>query len=86
MSSKDFFQKFQSVAEDVQAKIGQAINQSPAKDLEKNIRGLVSQGFQRMDLVTREEFDLQTQVLAKTRAKLEELEAKIAALEKQATK
>ena len=46
MSSKDFFQKFQSVAEDVQAKIGQAINQSPAKDLEKNIRGLVNQGFQ----------------------------------------
>lgn len=86
MSSKDFFQKFQSVAEDVQAKIGQAINQSPAKDLEKNIRGLVNQGFQKMDLVTRQEFDLQTQVLAKTRAKLEELEAKIAALEKTAIK
>ena len=86
MSSKDFFQKFQSVAEDVQAKIGQAINQSPAKDLEKNIRGLVNQGFQKMDLVTRQEFDLQTQVLAKTRAKLAELEAKIAALEKTAIK
>ena len=86
MSSKDFFHKFQSVAEDVQAKIGQAINQSPAKDLEKNIRGLVNQGFQKMDLVTRQEFDLQTQVLAKTRAKLEELEAKIAALEKTAIK
>ena len=86
MSSKDFFQKFQSVAEDVQAKIGQAINQSPAKDLEKNIRSLVNQGFQKMDLVTRQEFDLQTQVLAKTRAKLEELEAKIAALEKTAIK
>ena len=86
MSSKDFFQKFQSVAEDVQTKIGQAINQSPAKDLEKNIRGLVNQGFQKMNLVTRQEFDLQTQVLAKTRAKLEELEAKIAALEKTAIK
>ena len=42
----------------------------------------MTQGFQKMDLVTREEFDIQTQVLAKTRAKLEELEAKVAALEK----
>jgi BMFP domain-containing protein YqiC len=42
----------------------------------------MTQGFQKMDLVTREEFDLQTQVLAKTRAKLEELEAKVTALEK----
>jgi len=41
----------------------------------------MTQGFQKLDLVTREEFDLQTQVLAKTRAKLEELEAKVNALE-----
>jgi BMFP domain-containing protein YqiC len=82
MSAQDFLNKFQSVAEDVQARIGDAIKQSPAKDLEKNIRGLVQQGFQKMDLVTREEFDLQAQVLAKTRAKLEILEAKIAELEK----
>jgi BMFP domain-containing protein YqiC len=53
-----------------------------SKDLEKNVRGLMTQGFQKLDLVTREEFDLQTQVLAKTRAKLEELEAKVSALEK----
>jgi BMFP domain-containing protein YqiC len=82
MSAQDFLNKFQSVAEDVQARIGEAIKQSPAKDLEKNIRGLVQQGFQKMDLVTREEFDLQAQVLARTRAKLEILEAKIADLEK----
>lgn len=82
MSAQDFLSKFQSVAEDVQSRIGEAIKQSPAKDLEKNIRSLVHQGFQKMDLVTREEFDLQAQVLAKTRAKLEALEAKIAELEK----
>lgn len=82
MSAQDFLNKFQSVAEDVQGRIGDAIKQSPAKDLEKNIRGLVQQGFQKMDLVTREEFDLQAQVLAKTRAKLEVLETKIAELEK----
>jgi BMFP domain-containing protein YqiC len=62
--------------------VEEAIRQSPAKDLEKNVRSLMTQGFQKMDLVTREEFDLQTQVLAKTRAKLEELEAKVTALEK----
>jgi BMFP domain-containing protein YqiC len=82
MNPQDFLNKFQTVAEDVQNKIGDAIRQSPAKDLEKNIRGLVSQGFQKMDLVTRQEFDVQAQVLAKTRAKVEELENKIAAIEK----
>jgi len=42
----------------------------------------MNQGFQKMDLVTREEFDLQSRVLAKTREKLEVLEAKVTALEK----
>lgn len=69
------------MAEDVQKKVSDAVAQSPAKDIEKNVKGLMRQGFQKMDLVTREEFDIQVQVLAKTRAKLEELEAKIAALE-----
>ena len=42
---------------------------------------MMSQGFAKLDLVTREEFDIQAQVLAKTRAKLEALEARVAALE-----
>ena len=66
---------------DLQGKIHQAIENSPAKDIEKNVKAMMSQGFSKLDLVTREEFDLQTQVLAKTRAKLEELEAKVNALE-----
>jgi BMFP domain-containing protein YqiC len=41
----------------------------------------MNQGFQKMDLITRQEFDIQVQVLAKTRAKLEALEAKVEALE-----
>ena len=69
------------MAEDVQKKVSDAVAQSPAKDIEKNVKGLMQQGFQKMDLVTREEFDIQVQVLTKTRAKLEELETKIAALE-----
>jgi BMFP domain-containing protein YqiC len=82
MNPQDIMEKMQSIANDMQTKVGDAIRQSPAKDLEKNVRGLMTQGFQKLDLVTREEFDLQTQVLAKTRAKLEELEAKVNALEK----
>jgi ubiquinone biosynthesis accessory factor UbiK len=82
MNPQDIMEKMQSIANDMQTKVGDAIRQSPAKDLEKNVRGLMTQGFQKLDLVTREEFDLQIQVLAKTRAKLEELEAKVNALEK----
>jgi len=51
------------------------------EDLERNFRSLLQSGFERMDLVTREEFDLQTAVLERTREKLERLEQRIAALE-----
>ena len=66
---------------DLQSKIGQVFENSPAKDLEKNVKAMLSQGFSRLDLVTREEFDVQTQVLAKTRAKVDALEARLAELE-----
>jgi BMFP domain-containing protein YqiC len=67
--------------EDFQAKIHQAIENSPAKDIEKNVKAMISQGFAKLDLVTREDFDVQAQILAKTRAKLEALEARVAELE-----
>jgi ubiquinone biosynthesis accessory factor UbiK len=66
---------------DLQSKINQAIENSPAKDIEKNVKSMMTQGFARLDLVTREEFDVQAQVLAKTRSKLEALEARVAELE-----
>jgi ubiquinone biosynthesis accessory factor UbiK len=50
-------------------------------DLEKNFRSLLQSGFSRMELVTREEFDVQAAVLARTREKLEALEARVAELE-----
>jgi len=50
-------------------------------DLEKNIRALLQSTFTKMDLVTREEFDVQTAVLARTREKLEQLEKQIRELE-----
>jgi BMFP domain-containing protein YqiC len=67
--------------DDLQSKISQALENSPAKDIEKNVKAMLSQGFSKLDLVTREEFDVQTQILAKTRAKLEALETRVAELE-----
>jgi len=66
---------------DIQAKINQVLESSPAKDLEKNMKSMLNQGFSKLDLVTREEFDVQAQVLAKTRVRLELLEARVAELE-----
>lgn len=66
---------------DLQSKINQAIENSPAKDIEKNVKSMMTQGFAKLDLVTREEFDIQAQVLGKTRAKLEALETRLAELE-----
>jgi hypothetical protein len=53
-------------------------------DLERNFRSLLQAGLARMDLVTRDEFDLQVAVLRRTREKLEALEAKLAELERDA--
>jgi len=52
-------------------------------DVEKNIRSLLQATFTRLDLVTRDEFDTQSRVLARTREKLEQLEQAVAALEAQ---
>jgi len=66
---------------DVQGKIGDLLRQSPAKDVERNVKAVLAQGFSKLDIVTREDFDTQTQVLARTRQRLEELERRIARLE-----
>lgn len=72
--------------EEMSAKLHEAIANSPAKDFEKNARALLVQGFSKLDLVTREEFDLQTQVLARTREKLTALETRVMELETQRNK
>lgn len=63
-------------------KFSELVAQSPLQDIEKNTRALLSQTFAKLDLVTREEFDVQQQLLIRTREKLVELEAKIEELEK----
>ncbi|MCE1240946.1 MAG: accessory factor UbiK family protein [Azonexaceae bacterium] len=55
---------------------------SPAKDIEKNAKAALGGLFGKLDLVTREEFDIQAQLLARTREKLQALEARVEALEK----
>ncbi len=52
------------------------------QNLEKNLKAALQKSFARMDLVTREEFDVQTELLSRTRAALEELEKKLAELER----
>jgi BMFP domain-containing protein YqiC len=52
------------------------------QDLERNFKSMLQSGLERMELVTREEFDLQRAVLDRTRAKLETMEARLAELEK----
>ncbi len=66
---------------DLQQKVNQVIENSPAKDIEKNVKARMTQGFAKRDLVTREEFVIQAQMLAKARAKLELMESRLAELE-----
>jgi ubiquinone biosynthesis accessory factor UbiK len=67
--------------DELAARIGKAFEASPAKDIEKNIKAMLQSGLTRLDLVTRQEFDIQAEVLRKTREKVERLEARVAALE-----
>ena len=62
-------------------KIRHIIKDSPVSDIEDNINALLKSTFTKMDLINREEFDVQTEVLKRTRSKLEALEAKIIDLE-----
>jgi BMFP domain-containing protein YqiC len=66
---------------ELSARLAELAASNPAKDLERNFRGLLSSAFARMELVTREEYDAQAQVLARAREKLAALEARIGELE-----
>jgi len=72
----------QNLFEEIDRKMKDILARGPAADLEKNLRALLASALGRLDLVTREEFDVQREVLARTRARLEKLEAKLAGLER----
>jgi BMFP domain-containing protein YqiC len=72
----------QQQIDEFSAKVKELLAKTPARDIENNIRAMMTSMFVRLDLVTREEFDVQTELLARTREKLVALEAKLAMLEK----
>ncbi len=71
----------QRIAADLAAKFSEVLAMTPARDVEKNLKASLAAWLSRLDLVTREEFDVQAQVLARTREKLQELEVRLAKLE-----
>lgn len=70
--------------DDLARRLAEAVPQNlkaMGEDLERSFKSLLTSGLEKMDLVTREEFDVQVAVLERTREKLEALEAKLAALD-----
>ncbi len=67
--------------EEISTRLGAIVAASPVADIEKNARALLTGFFEKLDLVSREEFDIQSQVLRRTREKLKVLEERVAKLE-----
>ena len=67
--------------DEIGSRLSELAANSPARDIEKNVKAMLGSAFSRLDLVTREEFDVQREVLVQARQKLGELEARIAELE-----
>ena len=71
----------QKLLDEISTKVNEVIAQSPVKDVEKNMRILLSGVFTKLDLVTRDEFNVQQEMLIRTREKLTELESIVTELE-----
>ncbi len=69
------------ILDDLSARISEFLAASPAKDVQKNVQALLSAAFAKLDLATRAELEIQAKVLARSREKLSELEARVAELE-----
>lgn len=74
MKSNAWFEEFQK-------NVSELIAKSPAADIERNVKAFMSQAFNRMDLVTREEFDVQADLLSRAQVRIEALEKQLQALE-----
>lgn len=68
----------QAFLQDVQRRLAELFRSSPAGDLERNVKAMLAQSFQRMDLVTRDEFDIQAELVARLRQRVDALEARLA--------
>ena len=78
MNDKRFF-------DDLNDRLHEAFRNSPAQDVEKNLKAMLAAGFARLDLVLREDFEVQKKLLERAQAKLAELEARVAELERRKT-
>jgi ubiquinone biosynthesis accessory factor UbiK len=67
--------------DELSERVSEAFRTSPAQDLERNLKAMLASGFARMDLVLREDFEVQQKLLERAQAKLAELEARISDLE-----
>jgi BMFP domain-containing protein YqiC len=71
--------------EEFQKNISELIAKSPAADIERNVKAFMGQAFNRMDLVTREEFDVQADLLSRAQVRINALEQQLQALEARVT-
>ena len=69
------------IMDDISRRISELVAESPVAEIEKNLRPLLLSIFAKLELVTREEFDVQSEVLLRTREQLTKLEQRLAALE-----
>jgi BMFP domain-containing protein YqiC len=75
MQRPDFF-------DEMSARLSELLATSPARDIDKNVRALISAALGRLDLVSRAEFDVQVKLLERAREQLTALEARVAELER----
>ena len=76
----------QKKIQEISDKISKIIENSPMSDMQSNVNALLQSTFTKLELVSREEFDVQTQVLKRTREKIEELERKLDAIQSKSKK
>ena len=69
------------VFEDLSERVSEALRNSPAADIEKNLKALLASWFDRLDLVSRDDFDVQRKLLERAQTKLVEIEKRVAELE-----
>jgi BMFP domain-containing protein YqiC len=77
MTDRGFF-------DDLSERINEALRNSPAQDIEKNLRALLAGWFDRMDLVTRQDFEVQRKLLEAALEKVAALEQRLNDLERRA--
>jgi len=71
--------------EDLQRNVSDLIARSPAADVERNVKAVMSQAFTKMDLITREEFDIQADMLARAQERIEQLNSQLQLLDARVT-